>query len=159
VIFDDDRYYLGSVLAELAVSRGIHTTLVTPAPIVAPWSEHTLEQSKIQTRLIELGVGIIPLHKLAKQTADSLSVACVYSGRETEIPCGTLVPVTSRHPDKSLSAALEARRSEWEDAGIKSVTSIGDCHAPSIIAAAVYSGHSYARSFGAPAEENMEVYR
>ncbi len=36
VIFDDDRYYLGSVLAELAVSRGIHTTLVTPAPIVAP---------------------------------------------------------------------------------------------------------------------------
>jgi dimethylamine/trimethylamine dehydrogenase len=159
VIFDDDRYYLGSVLAELAVSRGIDTTLVTPAAIVAPWSEHTLEQSKIQTRLIELGVRIIPLHKLATQTPDSLSVACVYSGKETEIPCGTLVPVTSRHPDKGLSNALEARRDEWQDAGIKSVTSIGDCYAPSIIAAAVYSGHSYARSFGAAAADDMDIYR
>jgi len=159
VIFDDDRYYLGSVLAELAASRGIDTTLVTPAPIVAPWSEHTLEQSRVQTRLIELGVGIIPLHKLAKQTVDSLSVACIYSGRETQIPCGTLVPVTSRHPDKSLSVALEARRNEWQDAGIKSVTSIGDCYAPSIIAAAVYSGHSYARGFGISASENMDSYR
>lgn len=159
VIFDDDRYYLGSVLAELSATHGIETTLVTPAPIVAPWTEHTLEQVKIQTRLLELGVRIIPLHRLVRKASESLTIACVYSGQETELPCSTLIPVTSRLPNNNLSAALNARRDEWQDAGIKSVTSIGDCYAPSIIAAAVYSGHNYARNFGAPEPQNLDIYR
>ncbi len=35
-------------------------------------------------------------------------------------------------------------------AGIKSVTAIGDAHAPSTIAAAVYAGHRAARELDAP---------
>jgi len=35
-------------------------------------------------------------------------------------------------------------------AGIKSLTRIGDCLAPGIIASAVYSGHKYAREFDEP---------
>ena len=159
VIFDDDRYYLGSVLAELAVSRGLDTTLVTPAPIVAPWTEHTLEQAKIQSRLIEIGVKIVPLHALAGRSADRLSLACVYSGQRMDIPCHTLLPVTSRLPNNSLLTALETRRSEWDDNGLRSVTAIGDCHAPSIIAAAVYDGHRYAQTFGEEAVEDMNIYR
>jgi len=151
VIFDDDRFYLASVLAELVAGAGHRTIFVTPAPIVAPWSENTLEQERIQKRLIELGVGIVPLHGLAGRTEDRLRVACVYSGRTQEIECGTLVAVTSRLPNDGLWEELAARRDEWEDAGIRSVTRIGDCLAPGLIATACYSGHEFARLAGADA--------
>jgi dimethylamine/trimethylamine dehydrogenase len=37
-----------------------------------------------------------------------------------------------------------------KEAGIKSVTRIGDCLAPGFIAHAVYAGHRYARELDAP---------
>ena len=151
VIFDDDRFYMGSVLAELVAGAGHETVFVTPAPIVAPWSENTLEQDRIQTRLIELGVGIVPLHGLAGLSANRLRVECVYSGKTQEIECGTLVSVTSRLPKDRLWKDLTGRKEDWRDAGILSVTRIGDCLAPGLIAAACYSGHEFARSAGADA--------
>jgi len=42
---------------------------------------------------------------------------------------------------------LKAREAEWADAGIKTVVRLGDCLAPGLIAAAVYSGHEYARTY------------
>ncbi len=54
VIYDDDRFYMASALAELVASAGHKVVFVTPSPIVAPWSENTLEQGRIQTRLIDL---------------------------------------------------------------------------------------------------------
>ena len=151
VIFDDDRFYMASVLAELVAGAGHETIFVTPAPVVAPWSENTLEQERIQKRLIGLGVAIVPLHGLAGRPADRLRVACVYSGRTQEIECGTLVAVTSRLPDDGLWQDLAARRDEWDGAGVRSVTRIGDCLAPGLIAAACYSGHEFARSAGVAA--------
>ncbi|RKF13470.1 NADH:flavin oxidoreductase [Roseovarius spongiae] len=145
VIFDDDRFYLASVLAELAVATGREVIFVTPSPVVAPWSERTLEQRRIQTRLIDLGVEIATGHKLAGRDADTLSIACVYSGKVRRVACATLIPVTARLPDDALWTALAARREEWRDAGIASVTRIGECLAPGLIAAAVHSGHAYAR--------------
>ena len=73
----------------------------------------------------------------------------MYSGKTREIDCGTLVAATSRLPNDGLWQALAARREEWRDAGILSVTRIGDCLAPGLIAAACYSGHEFARSAGA----------
>jgi dimethylamine/trimethylamine dehydrogenase len=149
VIFDDDRFYMASVLAELLVATGHPTIFVTPAPIVAPWSEYTLEQERIQTRLIELGVEIHPLKQLAGMTPTTLRLACVYSGRCSDIACGTLVSVTSRLPNDTLWQALSARQHQWKDAGLQSVTRIGDCLSPGLIAAACHSGHAYARAAGA----------
>ena len=151
VIFDDDKFYLASVLAELAAGAGHRTAFVTPAPIAAPWSENTLEQDRIQKRLIDLGVEIVPLHRLAGLSRDRIGIECVYSGKTREIDCGTLVAATSRLPNDGLWQALAARREEWRDAGILSVTRIGDCLAPGLIAAACYSGHEFARSAGAGA--------
>ncbi len=148
VIFDDDRFYMASVLAELVAQAGRETVFVTPAPIVAPWSENTLEQDRIQKRLIELGVEIVPLHGLAGLSENRLRVECVYSGRVQEIDCGTLVAVTSRLPNDRLWEDLSARKEDWREAGLRSVTRIGDCLAPGLIAAACYSGHEYARSAG-----------
>lgn len=154
VIFDDDCFYMGSVLAELLASSGRKVIFVTPEAHVSPWSNHTLEQARVQRRLIDLDVTIITAHCLSGRTADSLELACIYSGKTRSIDCATLVPVTARLPDEGLWLELTARRGEWADAGIQSVTRIGDCLAPGLIAAANYSGHQYAREFGTARPED-----
>lgn len=148
VIFDDDRFYLASSLAELLATAGLTVVFVTPAPIVAPWSENTLEQVRIQQRLIELDVQIIPSHGLVDMNDTSVTLECRYSGKHQRIDCGTLVPVTSRLPNDNLWHELQAVKEQWLDAGIKSVVRIGDCYSPGLIAAACYSGHMYARGAG-----------
>ncbi|MCV2892974.1 FAD-dependent oxidoreductase [Lentibacter sp. XHP0401] len=145
VVFDDDRFYMASVLAEVAAAQGNEVTFVTPSAVVAPWADHTLEQGRIQKRLLELGVNIVPLHGLAGYNDGQLSLACSYTGAARELSCETLVSVTSRNPNDGLWLALKAREGEWAAAGLARVASIGDCHAPGLIAAAVYAGHKYAR--------------
>ena len=54
---------------------------------------------------------------------------------------------------------LQARKAEWADAGISSVTRTGDCLAPGLIAAAVYSGHQYARPYLEPANRDRVPFR
>ncbi|MDW9468744.1 NAD(P)-binding protein [Sinorhizobium meliloti] len=147
VVFDDDCFYMGSVLAELLARRGRTVTFVTPESQVSPWSRNTLEQARIQKRLIGLGVEIVTAMALAGRTKDQLELSCVYSGRSRPVDCATLVPVTARLPDETLWLELKAHEAEWADAGIKTITRLGDCLAPGLIAAAVYSGHQYARTY------------
>lgn len=145
VIFDDDRYYMGSILAELLRTHGRDVTYVTPAPIVAAWTVNTLEQDRIQVRLMTLGVKIRALHGLAARDGDRITIASVYTGEEETIACSALIPVTSRLPVDDLWHDLVMRQDEWRDHGIRSIERIGDCLAPGTIAAANYSGHRYAR--------------
>ena len=56
VIYDDDHYYLGGVIAEKLRREGHEVLLVTPAATISSWSEWTLEQEQTQKLLIELGV-------------------------------------------------------------------------------------------------------
>jgi len=146
IIFDDDRFYLGSVLAEVAVATGRAVVFVTPTSMVAPWSDFTLEQHRIQKRLIDLGVEIVANSKLADMDSASLTLECVYSGKLRQIDCATLVLVTARLPNDQLWDDLNARQDDWQDAGLRKVTRIGDCYAPGLIAAAVYGGYKYART-------------
>src|ERR1700727_1706913 len=53
-IYDDDHYYMGGVLAELLVRAGRRVTLVTPAVCASSWTTNTMEQHRIQRRLLEL---------------------------------------------------------------------------------------------------------
>ncbi|MDX0646867.1 NAD(P)-binding protein [Sinorhizobium medicae] len=147
IVFDDDCFYMGSVLAELLAKAGRMVTFITPESQVSPWSKNTLEQERVQKRLIELGVEIVTAMALAGRTKDQLELSCVYSGRTRPVDCATLVPVTARLPYETLWLELKAREEEWADAGVKTVTRLGDCLAPGLIAAAVYSGHQYARNF------------
>jgi len=55
-------------------------------------------------------------------------------------------------PEEALYRALLANPEALTTANIKSVTAIGDALAPSTIAAAVYSGHRYARELDAAVE-------
>ena len=58
VIYDDDHYYMASVLAELLVQNGNRVTFLTPATKAAEWSYNTLEQGIIQTRLLDICVAV-----------------------------------------------------------------------------------------------------
>jgi dimethylamine/trimethylamine dehydrogenase len=159
VVFDDDRYYMASVLAELLAMAGHDVAYVTPAPIVAPWTVNTLEQERIQVRLLSIGVKILPLSQLNARTADSLTIGCVYTGRPATLACAALVPVTSREPVDELWLELAARRDEWADHGIHAVERIGDCLAPGTIAAANYDGHAYARRMGGEGTHGPQWHR
>lgn len=154
VVYDDDCFYMGSVLAELLARAGRAVTFVTPESQVSPWSKNTLEQGRVQRRLIDLDVEIITAKALAGRTKDRLDLNCIYSERHQSVDCATLVPVTARLPDEALWLALKAREQDWADAGIRSVTRLGDCLAPGLIAASVYSGHQYARTYQDPVDRD-----
>ena len=55
-----------------------------------------------------------------------------------------MVLVTARLPNEALFLDLKARAAEWADAGIESITAIGDALAPATIAHATYAGRRYA---------------
>src|SRR6476659_1492251 len=48
VVYDDDHYYLGGVVAEALGRSGHAVTFVTPAARVSEWTVNTLEQVRIQ---------------------------------------------------------------------------------------------------------------
>jgi dimethylamine/trimethylamine dehydrogenase len=150
VIYDDDRYYMGGVLAEQLRQQGVEVTLVTPASDVSSWASNTLEQPWVEARLYELGVNVVEKHEIAGAGKTEVRIEHTGSGRERSLPCASLVLVTMRLPNDELYRELEADPARLSDAGITSLMRIGDCLSPSTIAAAVYSGHRYAREMDAP---------
>jgi dimethylamine/trimethylamine dehydrogenase len=149
VIYDDDHYYMGSVLAELLIAKGCRVSFVTPSTKISEWSVNTLEQRQIQRRLLELGVEARTNHAVLEVGAGSVTIACAYMGRLNEISCDGVLLVTSRLPDDRLYTDLIARKAKWADSGIESVKVIGDAQAPAAIAWATYAGHRYAEEFDA----------
>jgi dimethylamine/trimethylamine dehydrogenase len=150
VLFDDDHFYMGGVLAERLLRDGFGVTLVTPAVEVSNWARNTMEQFKIQTHLLELGVEIVTARVVTAARAGEVDTACIYTGRKSMHPCDSLVLVTARLPDDRLFLDLKSRETDWIDAGIKSVKGAGDCWSPSTIAAAVYAGRRYAEELDGP---------
>ncbi len=159
VLYDDDHYYMGGVLAELLVRSGCTVTLVTPAGEAANWTSNTLEQAAIQTRLLELGVEIVPHRAVSAIRKDGVETTCIYTGRTGGIACDGVVVVAARLPNEALYLDLLARQPEWADAGIQSVRAIGDALAPGIIAAANWSGHRYARELDADVAVDEPPFR
>ncbi|HUQ37961.1 MAG TPA: NAD(P)-binding protein [Aestuariivirga sp.] len=147
VIYDDDHYYMGSVLAELLISKGCRVSYVTPSTKISEWSVNTLEQGQIQRRLLELGVEVKTSHAVIEVGAGSVTIACAYTGRQIEISCDGVLLVTSRLPNDGLYTDLMAQKIKWADSGIGSVKVIGDAQAPAAIAWATYAGHRYAEEF------------
>jgi dimethylamine/trimethylamine dehydrogenase len=146
-VFDDDHYYLGAVLAEKLRMTGLHVTLITPADRVSAWTANTLEQHAIQKRLLDLGVEVLANRNIVEFGGCELLLECTYTGRQSTVQAAALVTVTSRLPNEELASSLDALPDAVGAAHIVSIASIGDCHAPSTIAAAVYAGHRYAREF------------
>ncbi len=150
IVFDDDNYYMGALIAEKLKLDNHEVTLVTPAAQVSSWTEHTLEQHRIQSHVLELGIEVVTSKNITRIGIDTVETTCVYTDRPDTLLAATVVLVTSRKPNDELLIELNADSGRLADAGISSLTAIGDCNCPSTIAAAVHDGHRVAREFDAP---------
>lgn len=145
IIYDDDHYYMGGVLAELIASTGRRVSLVTPAPQVSYWSQFTLEQERIERRLLDAGVQLYCRHLLHEICGvDEIFLQSTVTGKNISISGSAVVVVTDRVADDELTPDLAGFLA---DGKIDSLRLIGDVEAPGTIAAAVYSGHLAAREF------------
>jgi dimethylamine/trimethylamine dehydrogenase len=144
---------MGSVVAEQLVADGHQVCLATPHPVVASWTDYTLEQHRIQARLLELGVQLFTSQELKAITPETVVLGSVYSGQIQTIEASAVVMVTSRLPEDSLFQELDTDADRLHQAGIKTLKPIGDCLGPATIAAAVYEGHRFARELGEEVEE------
>ncbi|MFC0432462.1 FAD-dependent oxidoreductase [Kutzneria buriramensis] len=149
VVYDDDHYYIGAVLAELLAREGFAVELVTPAASVSEWTANTMELTKIRRRVIEAGI-IVHTNRSVVSVAGVVRTACVFTGSERDHAADSVVLVTARTPIDDLSHQLLARQSAWTH--LRSVRAIGDAFAPSTIAAAVWAGREYAETLDAVAE-------
>lgn len=159
VVYDDDHYYLGGVIAEKLRRDGHEVLLVTPASEISRWTEWTLEQEQIQKLLIELGVEFSTQTDLMAADAGLVELSCVFTDRRTERVCDSLVLISERIPNDGLYHSLQDKSEKLSEAGIKTLKCIGDCLAPSTIAAAVYSGHLAARELEAEPQEEVPFLR
>jgi dimethylamine/trimethylamine dehydrogenase len=142
IIWDDDHYYMGGVLAELCRAQGLDVAVVTSAAIVSAWTVNTLESIPIAKRIARLGIQVVPYSSVVAFDGSRAQLVDGLTGTTSDLPCSSLVTITARLPVDDL---FEQLRDHWRKAQISSVTRIGDCWAPSTIQQAVYSGHKWAR--------------
>jgi dimethylamine/trimethylamine dehydrogenase len=160
VVFDDEHFYMGSVIAERLAAAGLSVTLVTTGDVVAGWTAHTLELIPINAQLRKMGITVVTAYDVTGFDGAAVKLAGVYGDAERTIPAKAVVAVTSRVPvEEALYGALTAAPDALQDAGIKSVTRIGDCLAPGFIAHAVYAGHRYARELDAPVDPDTVPFK
>ena len=154
LLYDDDNFYLASVLAEVLAGRGLEVHFVTPDDVIAGWTANTLDYRHIQKRLRKLGIHLHTAKSLLAFDGRRAELACTWSDDSIHLDVKAVVSVTMRLPDDALYQGLLTRESEWQAAGIAQVSCIGDALAPGLIAHAVYAGHRFAREFEAGPGEN-----
>jgi dimethylamine/trimethylamine dehydrogenase len=150
LIFDDDHYYMGGVVAEALAAAGREVTLATTAFLASAWTDNTAERERIQARLIDRDVRIEANTVLTQLERDKAVLACVFSGRERTLNVASVVMVTARLSRDGLYRELEGRID---------ITRIGDCLAPGTIAACVRSGHEFAREMDAEPSDGLRFRR
>ena len=147
VIYDDEQGYLAGVVADHLIDKNIEVVFVTPASVVSPWTDSTLEQKRVQAALISSGVKIMCNQSISKIENSAAQLECAYTGSITELPCETIVMVTERISDTTLYDSLVQNNLEGKTQ--YNVQIIGDAEAPGLIADAVYLGHLAAQNFEA----------
>ncbi len=144
VVYDDDHYYMGSLMAELLARQGCRVSLMTAAPSISYWTEFTLEQGRILKRLHALGVKFYTQHIIDEIHADHVRASDEITGGSSLLPCNAVVLVSDRNPNNELYLELKPAMDYGQ---IDSLRLIGDAEAPHIIAQAIWSGHNAAREF------------
>ena len=132
-IYDDDHFYMASAIAEKLRLDGADVSYATAQPVVAGWTDMTLEQDRIIERLKSLN---IPLH--VNTTIQNQTLANSLTGETTSVK-GHIIIVGHRTPNDSLFRETSALL------GTENVTLCGDALVPGTIQAAVHSGHRIAR--------------
>lgn len=145
IVYDEDSYYMGGVIAEKIRAMGHDVTLVTDAEVVSDWAGKTSERWRVRAHLMKLGVDIELSHSLTSFDGQTATLSCTFTDAKKTMDATSVVMVTQRLPNDQLYRDLldsvegDATRLPF------TLQKIGDCNAPAIIAAAVYAGHRYAR--------------
>ena len=108
VIYDDDQAYLAGVIADHLAETHDDITFVTPAGVVSPWMDHTLEQERIQRSLLNHGIDIRATRILSAIGDGKVETACVYTGQKQDHACTSLVLVTERLRETTLFDELSS---------------------------------------------------
>jgi dimethylamine/trimethylamine dehydrogenase len=138
VIYDDDHYYIGSVMALELAKRGHKIVLVTPAGRPCSWGKYTDEQAPSNLALYDANVKVITNKTIINVEQGIAEAKCIYSSEVTVINCDAIIPLTRRIPSVDLYNSLAI---STENGRNPSMIKIGDADAPSHIAAAIYSGY------------------
>lgn len=155
VIYDDDHFYLGGVIAERCVQAGLPTTLITPALRPSAWTENTLEATIIARRLAKLGVNVVTQSSVVGFHGDHVKVLSNLDDVIRDVAAANVITVTARLPNDQLYEQLNAALEHQAIDKPPTIKRIGDCLSSSTIQAAVYSGHRFARELD---DINASVY-
>ena len=147
LVYDDDHYSMGGLLAELLAMRGCRVTIATPAPSISYWTQFTLEQKRILKRLRALGIRLMSEQVPVSIEAGMIRLKDTVTGGVQDVTAHGVVLVTDRRPNDDLYHAL---RPALMDGRLDSLRLVGDAEAPNLIAQAVFSGHQAAREFDEP---------
>ncbi len=145
LVFDFDNYYLGGAVAEHLAKMAGAVIYATPAGHASAWTIMSNELPLVHQALAQRGVKVRTLCTLTAFDGETAALADLFTGAVDRLACRSVVMVGLRRPEDRLYHDLLARRPDWPDAGLRSVTRIGDALAPGAIVHAVHSGHLYAR--------------
>jgi len=145
LVFDFDNYYMGGAVAEHLAKMAGAVIYATPAGHASAWTIMSNELPLVHQALAQRGVKVRTLCTLTAFDGETAALADLFTGAIDRLVCRSVVMVGLRRPEDRLYHDLLARRPDWPDAGLRSVTRIGDALAPGAIVHAVHSGHLYAR--------------
>ncbi len=144
VIFDDDYYYMGPVIAEMLQKAGCDVTIVCTDNMICSFGIYTTEQPSVQRSLLEAGVKLVLAQNVDGFNGEEVQLSCMYTEKPTSLKADALVTITARLPNDSLYYELQELMESGKAGNTKSIRRIGDCEAPAPIASAVYAGRRYA---------------
>lgn len=147
VVFDDDHYYMGAVVAERLRERGLEVEFVTPGHTVSKHTEASLESRCVLERMRQLALKLNVHSNIVRIARDHVTLADLLSDEQTSIEAAAVVLVTSREPVDGLYQDLVSDPERLLANDIRTVHALGDARVPGTIAAAVFDGHRYAREF------------
>ncbi len=127
IVYDDDHYYLGGVLAELLRREGYQVSIVTRSRWSRPGPRTPSRCGRIQRRLIELGIIRCTETVVTGIDAGSVLVADVYTATVRNLAADSVVMVTARLPNEELLAELTQHHAAGR---VTTVRAVGDCLAP-----------------------------
>jgi dimethylamine/trimethylamine dehydrogenase len=96
VVFDDDYYYMGPVLAEMLQKAGCEVIFVCTDDKACSFGKFTTEQSSAQRSLLQAGVQLVFSKNLESYDGREIELSCMYTERESTLKANAVVMVTAR---------------------------------------------------------------
>lgn len=149
IVYDEDYFYMATVVAERLAAAGCKVTYVTTASDPAPWTLNTLELVHVINSMNEIGIEIVVGTSIVSISEGHVKTSRLLTGAEHIRAADAVVLVTGQISDDNLYHELVKKRDAGE---IVSVERIGDCLGPGQIAQATRDGRKAGMQFGRQAK-------